>query len=119
MRDTFGVPRVREQDGEKEGNVIGETKGSVGIRRHGQLEENTGRGRAFSGVRPAQAFLASPNPLLEGLDEHTGKGPGFDVGDHGDADILGLGRLVGFLQEVPDIDVSIFSADVEYARPRQ
>lgn len=67
----------------------------------------------------AQAFLASPNMLLDKLDEHTGKGPGLDVGDHSDADILGLGRFVGFLQKVPDIDVSIFSADVEYAGPCQ
>lgn len=48
-----------------------------------------------------------------------GEGPGFDIGDHGDADTLRLGWFMRFLQEVPDIDISILSTDVEYSRPCQ
>lgn len=49
----MGLPESRSKDGEKEGSVVGETKGSMGMRRQGQLEENPGGGRAFSSEHPS------------------------------------------------------------------
>lgn len=52
------------------------------------------------------------------LYELTGDDPWFDAGDLDGGDVLNLRRLMGFLQQVPNLHVSILLPDEEDCRPR-
>lgn len=46
-------------------------------------------------------------------------GAGFDAGNGGSADVLGLRWLVGILEQVPNLDLSIVLPNEEDRRPGQ